>query len=223
MKKRATEQALEYIEKKIITRQWKPGDKISSEKELEEAIGVSRASIRSAVEKLVALNVLAKRPGDGTYVNAINSASMLHTFMPLIAFSGTSYYEILQCRMRLDLLAIELFIDNMTPAHLEKLRELHQSMYQSTEDIEQFISLDMEFHHTIAEGGGNKTLLIMSDMLFSILKEFSRDQYAATPLLEKCRHHERLFKAIEAKNKKLATSYEEASFLENMEAIKHDS
>ncbi len=222
MKKKATDLALEYIEQKIVSRAWKPGDKISSEKELEEEIGVSRSSIRSAVEKLVALNVLAKRPGDGTYVNSIDSDSMLNTFLPLIAFSETSYYEILQCRMKLDILAIELFIDNMTPEQLEKLRDLHLAMHKTTNNVEEFMRLDMKFHHTIAEGGGNKTLMLISDILFSILKEFSREQYVAIPLQEKCRHHERLFKAIEAKNKRLATSYEEASFLENMEAIKNN-
>ena len=52
--------------------------------------------------------------------------------------------------------------------------------------------------------------------LFSLLKEFSKDQYSAIPLKEKCLHHEKLFNAIKNKNKKLAIAYEESSFLESM-------
>ena len=222
MKKKASELALDYIKNKILNKEWVPGDKISSESLLGEEIGVSRSSVRSAVEKLVALNMLDKKPGNGTFVNKVSSDSMLNTFMPLIAFSETSYYEILQCRMQLDILAIELFIDNMTPEDLEVLRSLHLEMYNSVDDRDRFIDLDMEFHKTIASGGGNKTLKLMSDMLFSILKEFSGDEYSTIPLEEKCRHHEKLFKAIENKNKRLATSYEESSFLESMEQIKNN-
>ncbi|WP_320048130.1 FCD domain-containing protein [uncultured Ilyobacter sp.] len=220
MKKKPSVLALEYIERKILTREWRPGDKISSEKILEKEIGVSRSSIRSAVEKLVGLNMLEKKPGDGTYVNIIDSESLLNTFLPLIAFSETSYYEILQCRMQLDILAIELFIDNMLPKDLNELKSLHMKMIDSVNDRERFIEFDMEFHKTIARGSGNKTLYLMSNILYSILKEFSREQYSEIPLEEKCVHHEKLFKAIETKNKKLAVSYEESSFLESMAVLK---
>jgi DNA-binding FadR family transcriptional regulator len=220
LKKKASELALEYIENKIFKREWTPGNKISSEKILEEEIGVSRSSIRSAVEKLVALNMLEKKPGDGTYVNKINSESVLNTFLPLIAFSETSYFEILQCRMQLDILAIDIFVDNMTSEAIERLRQLHLQMVNSVDDRENFINLDIEFHKTIAKGSGNNTLFLISNILFSILKEFSKDQYSTIPLKEKCLHHEKLFKAIESKNKKLAMAYEESSFLESMLLLK---
>jgi DNA-binding FadR family transcriptional regulator len=220
LKKKASELALEYIEKKILTREWTPGNKISSEKILEEEIGVSRSSIRSAVEKLVALNMLEKKPGDGTYVNKISSESLLNTFLPLIAFSETSYFEILQCRMQLDILSIDLFVDNMTPKSIERLRDLHLQMVDSVDNREKFIDLDIEFHKTIAKGSGNNTLYLISNILFSILKEFSKDQYSSIPLEEKCLHHEKLFKAIESKNKKLAIAYEKSSFLESMSFLK---
>ncbi|MGB6128564.1 MAG: FCD domain-containing protein, partial [Psychrilyobacter sp.] len=210
MKKKASELALEYIENKIFTREWTSGNKISSEKILEEEIGVSRSSIRSAVEKLVALNILEKKPGDGTYVNKINSETLLNTFLPLIAFSETSYFEILQCRMQLDILSIDLFIDNMTPEAIVRLEQLHLDMIDSIDDRERFIDLDIEFHKTIAKGSGNNTLHLISNILFSILKEFSKDQYSSIPLKEKCLHHEKLFKAIKSKNKKLAIAYEES-------------
>lgn len=220
MKKKASELALEYIENKIFTREWTSGNKISSEKILEEEIGVSRSSIRSAVEKLVALNILEKKPGDGTYVNKINSETLLNTFLPLIAFSETSYFEILQCRMQLDILSIDLFIDNMTPEAIVRLEQLHLDMIDSIDDRERFIDLDIEFHKTIAKGSGNNTLHLISNILFSILKEFSKDQYSSIPLKEKCLHHEKLFKAIKSKNKKLAIAYEESSFLESMSLLK---
>lgn len=216
MKKKASEVAFDYIKNKIFTGEWSSGDKISSEKELEENIGVSRSSIRSAVEKLVALNILAKKPGDGTYVNEIDSESLLGTFLPLIAFSEGSYYEIIECRMQLDILSIGLFIDTMTAGELERLKELHLAMKKAVDDREKFFKLDMEFHRTIAKGSKNKTLFLISSILYSILKEFFIGQYNSIPLEKKTEDHEKLLIAIERKDKNLAISYEKCNFLETM-------
>src|ERR1700678_2511342 len=49
----------------IMTRAWKPGDRIPSEKELTSRFGVGRSSLREAIQSLVILGVIDARPGDG--------------------------------------------------------------------------------------------------------------------------------------------------------------
>lgn len=46
-----------------------PGQKLPSEPELSKQFGVSRATIRTAIESLAARGLLQKRHGSGTYVN----------------------------------------------------------------------------------------------------------------------------------------------------------
>ncbi len=47
-----------------------PGSRMPSESELSEELGVSRATIRTALAKLAANGLILKKQGDGTYVNA---------------------------------------------------------------------------------------------------------------------------------------------------------
>src|SRR5919206_1941181 len=52
----------------IMTRVWKPGDRIPPEKELAARFGVGRSTVREAIKSLVILGVIEARPGDGSYI-----------------------------------------------------------------------------------------------------------------------------------------------------------
>lgn len=47
-----------------------PGSRMPSESELSDELGVSRATVRTALAKLAANGLILKKQGDGTYVNA---------------------------------------------------------------------------------------------------------------------------------------------------------
>lgn len=74
---------MNFIQPKTIARQvdeilleriraglYPPGARMPSESELSEELGVSRATVRTALAKLAANGLILKRQGDGTYVNA---------------------------------------------------------------------------------------------------------------------------------------------------------
>jgi GntR family transcriptional regulator len=62
-------QIREIIRHKIIDGEYGPGDKIPSEAELQEYFGVSRGTIRKAVDSLVAAGMLRREQGMGTFVS----------------------------------------------------------------------------------------------------------------------------------------------------------
>ena len=59
-----TAQLLEMIE----NGSFKPGDQLPNEIELSEQLGVSRTTLREAKSNLVAMNILTKHRGRGTFV-----------------------------------------------------------------------------------------------------------------------------------------------------------
>ena len=63
-KNQASEIAYDYIVDQIRSGIWKPGDKIATEVQLVESIGVSRVAVREAIERLVTMSVLNKVRGD---------------------------------------------------------------------------------------------------------------------------------------------------------------
>lgn len=63
---------------------FKPGEKLPSERELQVQLGISRATIRQALNDLAASGLIYTRSGKGTYVAQLRIATSL---MPRISFS----------------------------------------------------------------------------------------------------------------------------------------
>lgn len=62
-------QMKEIIKNKIASEEYKVSDKIPTEPELRELFGVSRVTVRKAIEELVAEGYLVKKQGKGTFVS----------------------------------------------------------------------------------------------------------------------------------------------------------
>ena len=69
------------LEKKILSGEWKSGDKVMSENEISATYKVSRVTARQAIEQLVAKNMLFRSPGKGTFVSEQDVAYGFSTMM----------------------------------------------------------------------------------------------------------------------------------------------
>lgn len=63
-------QVEEILRGRIRDDTYTPGNRIPSESELSEELGVSRATIRTVLAKLAASGLILRKHGDGTYVNS---------------------------------------------------------------------------------------------------------------------------------------------------------
>ena len=66
-----TEQVVEYLKENIEAGNWKVGEKIPSENQMTSTLGVSRSSVRAALQYMIGIGVLESVHGKGTYL--INS------------------------------------------------------------------------------------------------------------------------------------------------------
>ncbi|MFZ2489746.1 MAG: GntR family transcriptional regulator [Anaerolineae bacterium] len=86
-------QATAILAERIRTQMYPPGARLPSESELAVEMGVSRASIRTALGQLATQGLVLRKQGDGTYVNVHvetvpTSLSGLWNFLRLIEMSG---------------------------------------------------------------------------------------------------------------------------------------
>ena len=68
--KTVANQVDEILLERIRSGAYPPGSRMPSESELSEELGVSRATVRTALAKLAANGLIIRKQGDGTYVNA---------------------------------------------------------------------------------------------------------------------------------------------------------
>ena len=73
--RRLSDEVMTELENMILAGRFKAGEKLPPERELATRFGVSRPSLREAIQKLVARGLLLSRQGGGTYVaNTIGHA-----------------------------------------------------------------------------------------------------------------------------------------------------
>ncbi len=204
---KTSDKVYNYIEGNIIKGVWKAGDKITPELSLVKELEVSRMSVREAIEKMVALGILSKTRGGGTYVNEVTSSTYMNTLLPLLTMDQVSYMEILEFRLATDILAVERFIDFATKEDIDKLGSVHECMVEAKEDKEKFFEYDMAFHRTIAEGASNGILQKITAMLFDITEHFTKDQYYLLTADKRIEEHTKIYQTILNKDKELARIY----------------
>ncbi len=142
-----------------------PFERLPSEVELAEALGVSRPTVREAVRGLLALNILESRHGEGTFVTSLQPQLLAAPIDFLLRVDKSSLTALTETRQILETGVAELAAINRSAADLDALKELVEAYAQSIGDIERCIQLDVAFHETLAGAAGN---LILTSMLSTV-------------------------------------------------------
>ena len=200
------EEIFEQLESMLIEGTWKPGDKIPSENELSETFGVSRMTVRQALQKMKALGLIETRSGSGSYVRQVNPDDSLQDLVPLMVLGDTSQQQVFQFREIIDAESIRIATPIATTEDLSRLEELLGKMKQSADngDGEKFSEYDLKFHMGIVEMTGNPLIIRTNQILQAVLAE------SMNSVIEKMRfapgldYHEKILNAMKDKDAHLA-------------------
>ncbi|HZG91469.1 MAG TPA: FadR/GntR family transcriptional regulator [Pseudonocardia sp.] len=162
-----TDEAILKIKAMILSGELKPGDRLPPEKELGEALGLSRSSLREAVKALEIIRVLDVRRGDGTYVTSLTPSLLLDAMSFVVDIhQDDSVLELFEVRRILEPAAGALATPRMTPADIAHLRGLLAEVHETT-SADDLVANDMVFHRGITERSGNAYLTSLLDTLSS--------------------------------------------------------
>jgi GntR family transcriptional repressor for pyruvate dehydrogenase complex len=150
----------------IVSGQMPPGSRLPPEKELSDALGLSRSSLREAVKALEVIRVLDVRRGDGTYVTSLEPR-LLHEALTFVVdlHQDDSILEILAVRRMLEPQAAAAAAQRATVPALAAIAAAVEVAPDA--DVEGLVAHDVEFHHAIAEAAGNAYLTSLLDSLSS--------------------------------------------------------
>ncbi len=138
----------------------KPGDRLPTEHELSEQLGVSRTVVREAVKVLVATGLVYTRRGSGLYVaNKTPTQQLMVQNSPTLV-DPTQVISLYEFRLILEVPAARLAAERITPYELRELRAavaLNQ-LSAETKSRQQFRESDATFHRIIARTTHNPFL-----------------------------------------------------------------
>lgn len=165
-----TDKTLEYISQKIITDEWKVGEKIPSELDMAETLGVSRMTVHTAIQRLSGLGLLETSNGSGTYVRQF---TMRHYFRELFDLSllPDDYVQLNQFKISLEIGCLQICVMGQQNSDaLGKLDELLQQMIKDLEsrDYESFVKTDFQFHKHISVMADNNIMALLYDGISSL-------------------------------------------------------
>jgi GntR family transcriptional regulator, transcriptional repressor for pyruvate dehydrogenase complex len=142
----------------IGERHLKPGDRLPPERELAQAMGVSRSSLREALRALSLLGVTEMRQGDGTYLTALDPDALMRPFGLVLALTDGQMQELFEARRVIEPGLAALAAARADDDMLEALRRCVAEAAAAVADEEAFMRADLELHGLIARAASNSIL-----------------------------------------------------------------
>lgn len=187
----AAEDLMGLIKEKNLT----AGDKLPTEMELAEILGVGRNTVREALRMVASRNIITIRQGSGTFVSEKNGV----VDDPLGFFWMEDRHQLtkdlLQLRILLEPPLAALAAQNATEEEIEKLEEILGELEIRMENREDYTEKDMEFHVQIANCCHNSVVAnlfpVISKGVLVFAGEVQETEYRQTLV-----SHRRIFEAI---------------------------
>lgn len=200
---RTSDRVFKIIEEKIFSGEWKPGTKIMSEPQLAKELNVSRVSVREAIEKMSALNLIIKRQGEGTFVNDLTPSVYLNSLIPMITLDKDNYIDILEFRLITEVETAKLCAQKCTPELIEELEQCYERMVEHQKNMNKFTGEDLNFHMGIAKGSNNPLIIKISEILRNLMEYHQVSLYKTLGPSGGIKEHRLILDAIKNRDSEL--------------------
>lgn len=159
------------LERRILEGSLKPGDRLPAERALAVELGVSRPSLREAIQKLVSKGLLNTRHGGGSQVTDRLEAHFADPWQDMVKSHPHLHRDLLEFRQMLEGEAARLAADRATDADIRRLDLLHaklEAVYAGA-DLSACIDADVAFHQAVAEATHNAMFGHLTSSLMRVI------------------------------------------------------
>lgn len=202
---------------------WKTGEKLPSESELCASLGVSRVTVRAAIQQLEILGLVETRHGGGNFVKEFSPVSALDALHPLIQINeNRDIITVLEYRKIIEKGTIGLIAPKITAADIEELEELYQltvSLADSNEPKKQ-AEADHRFHYQLARIANNPIITKVYEIINVILSAAMVEIVQLLGTEMALRYHRQLIDVLKTGDKASCESMMEAHIEETIQKIR---
>lgn len=165
------------LETRILEGSLKPGDRLPSERALAIEMGVSRPSLREAMQKLVSKGLLTTRHGGGTVVTDHLEATFSDPWRAMLEGHPMLQSDILEFRHMLEGEAALLAAERATDEDMVRIEATFTALEAAydRDDLQACIDADVAFHQAIAEASHNAMIGHISASLMRVVHDHVAD------------------------------------------------
>ncbi len=173
---RAYEKVVEHIKNEIWQGTLKRGERLPPERELAEALGVSRNTVREAIRTLSLMGFVSSTQGAGNFVTCDLEQNLRESLHMMVLLGETNYLQISQLRCGLESENARLAAERILPRQAARLDELARLMEREA-DPQKASRYDQEFHSLLCEAAGNRLIKSLFSAMLSTFNDFISTMY----------------------------------------------
>ncbi len=161
------------IELLILRGILRPGERLPSERDLSDSLGVSRPSLRDAVAELQERGLLTARAGAGIFVADVLGSAFSPALIQLFSSHDEAVFDYLSFRRDMEAMTAERAATLGSDTDLMLINTLFTKMEaaHTKRNPTDEARLDAEFHMAIIEASHNVIMLHMMRAMFELLRE----------------------------------------------------
>jgi len=171
---RVLNEILEQFKQNIVNGQLKKGDRLPSERQLAEMLGVSRSMIREAVKSLEMIGLIDCVQGGGNFIASDMRDSLVEPLSIMFLLNGSDIIEVQQFRRALEIASVRLAAKRINGHDLAELDKICKTLESSAEKVDHD-SIDQTFHRIIAHASGNSLLITTHNAASVLIQNQIRD------------------------------------------------
>ncbi len=207
--KKVSSQIADQIRTSILAGEFSPGDKLPPERELAEMFGVSRPSVREALNLLSSSGLVMSYQGGGTVVMSLVESSSSNPLSELIRLQQDRALDVIEVRKCMESWTAYYAAQRALPEDIRRMEEIVLAMQRNLDGLQPSEDLDANLHILIARATHNIVWLHLMQSLFDAMKEFQQGVWRAVYLTSEdhhllYQHHLTIFEAIRDKNAEAA-------------------
>jgi len=170
---RLAQAVVKQIELLILRGVLRPGERLPSEREMAERLGVSRPSLREAIADLQSRGLLVSRAGSGIFVAEVLGSAFSPALTRLFATHEEAVFDYIAFRRDMEGMAVERAAMAGSETDLKVVDSIFRKMEAAhrKRDPSDEARLDAQFHLAIIEASHNVVMLHMMRSMFELLRE----------------------------------------------------
>jgi DNA-binding FadR family transcriptional regulator len=206
---RMSEAIVQQIRALIRSDRLRPGDRLPSERELCEQMGVSRVTVREALRVLEAGGLVEIRVGarGGAFVTRPSSDRLGAGLADLLNLAPITAEQVTEARLVFEIGIIPMVVERATDEDIEALREMVRQHSALLKRGEYTMAMSAAFHNRVSACTHNAAVEMLVSSFHGPLLMSLREAKTAAPLMGRrgTQEHREFVEAIAARDTAKAT------------------
>jgi len=201
-----SEDIANQIKRLIVDGELKPGDQLPPERELIKQLGVSRPSLREALNALAAMGFLDVRQAKRTFVKSVTSKLIEDPLSLLIKADDQKIFDLIEVRKAIETWAAYHAAQKASSEDIEQLGTIISEMKRAFEEGRSWEKQDADFHLAMAKATHNTIHMHIMSGIYDLLKESMARIFIDREKVKKLmNHHQQIFNAIKSRSPEKAS------------------